>query len=114
MKRRLAVGILVMAAMAGLCYADTRWLTADEIEEETGKKIYDVTGPKGRGYWAGSVEEVEIYVYDDGSVETTGRIKVRITWVTDRTDYECHGVYIMYADEVEDFTHRSLALRRCR
>ncbi len=112
MRRRLALGFLIMTAIAGLSYADTQWLTADEVEEKTGRKIPDVTGP--RGYWAGSVEEVEVNVSDDGSVKTTGRIKVRITWVTDRTDYECHGIYIMYADEVEDFTHRSLALRRCR
>ena len=103
---------LLCLLMPAQAIAESRWVGIEELEEELGQEVRDVTGP--RGYWAGKVREAELVFRDDGSVKTTGRIKVLITWVTDRTDYQCHSVYIMNLDEVEDFTHRSLALRRCR
>jgi hypothetical protein len=110
--RRLLIVLLLLAGTAIPGHAGVRW-----IGEAEGKKIFggwamDVTGPPGKGYWAGEVTEIEIDESESG-LTLTGRSKVRITWVTDRTSYECHEIYIIHVDEVEDFTHRSLMLREC-
>jgi hypothetical protein len=93
-------------------YAEVRWIGEAEGKKLFGAWIKDVTGPPGRGYWAGEVSEVEIDQTEAG-LTLTGRIKVRITWVTDRTSYRCHEIYFLNANEVEDFTHRSLMLTEC-
>lgn len=75
--------------------------------------VKDQTGPPGKGYWAGRVEAVEVSETEEGE-RITGRVKVTITWRTDRTSYECHKVYLMEMEDMEDFTHRSIALAKCQ
>ena len=110
-KKTLMV-LLLLAVSVVPGHAGTRWIGETEGKEIFGGWIKDVTGPQGRGYWAGEVVEVEINETEAG-MTLTGRAKIKITWVTDRTSYQCHEVYIMHADDVEDFTHRSLMLREC-
>jgi hypothetical protein len=91
---------------------ETEWITTYQLLKEGGEdpdQIIEVTSNNGKGYWAGKILEFEHINY-----EMTGRVKVMITWVTDRTDYECHQVYIMYQSNLKDFTHRSIMLRRCQ
>lgn len=103
---------LFLAAFSAPSHASVRWIGETEGKKIFGGWIKDVTGPPGRGYWAGKVVEVEIDETDSG-LTLTGRSKVEITWVTDRTSYRCHEVYIILADDLEDFTHRSLMLTQC-
>ena len=112
MLNKIVLLLLLVAASTIPSHAESRWINETEGEKIFGGWIKDVTGPRGRGYWAGKVEEVEIDETASG-MTLTGRVKVKITWVTDRTSYQCHNIYIMHNDDVEDFTHRSLMLREC-
>lgn len=112
MRRALMVSLLLLAASVIPAQAGVRWVGETEGKEIFGGWIKDLTGPPGRGYWAGEVVEVEINESETG-LTLTGRAKVKITWVTDRTSYRCHEIYIIHSDDAEDFTHRSLMLREC-
>jgi hypothetical protein len=110
--KRLVLALLFLTVCASPAFAEVRWIGKAEGTKLLGKWVKDVTGPPRRGYWAGEVEEIEI---DAQAAEftLTGRIKVKITWVTDRTSYRCHEIYLMNADDVEDFEYRSLMLTQC-
>jgi hypothetical protein len=110
--KRLLMVLLILAGTARISHAGVRWMGETEGKKVLGGWVKDVTGPPGMGYWAGEVTEIEIDENEQGFT-LTGRAKVRITWITDRTSYQCHEIYIVRADEVEDFTHRSLMLREC-
>ena len=112
MKKALLMSLLALMLAALPAQAEVRWLGKAEGEKIFGGWMKDVTGPPGKGYWAGEIVEVEIDATDTGFT-LTGRTKIKITWVTDRTSYCCHEVYIIHANECEDFTHRSLMLREC-
>lgn len=68
-----------------------------------------VTERSSLPYWAGEV--VQVYVDVDKREFT--RFMVKITWVADRSSYECGAVVKLSPTEVKDFTHRSLAMKRC-
>lgn len=112
MRRTFLVLLLLLAAFVAPTYAGVRWIGEAEGRRIFGGWMKDVTGPPGKGYWAGKIVEVEIDETGSG-VSLTGQTKVKITWVTDRTSYQCHEVYTMHVDDLEDFTHRSLMLREC-
>jgi hypothetical protein len=66
----------------------------------------------GRGifqYWAGEAKEF----YFNRDTQKFERIKVRITWVTDRSPYSCGQVVDLGAGEVKDFNFRAWALEKC-
>lgn len=114
MRRALMMTLLLLTASVIPAQAEVRWIGETEGKEIFGGWIKDLTGPPGRGYWAGKVVEVEVDINEAKTGLTlTGRVKVEITWVTDRTSYRCHETYIIHSDEAEDFSHRSLMLREC-
>ena len=113
LRKALRMSLLLLVASVIPAQAGVRWIGETEGKEIFGGWIKDVTGPPGKGYWAGEVVEVEINE-TEGGLALTGRAKIRITWVTDRTSYNCHEIYIIHADDLEDFTHRSLMLRECK
>jgi hypothetical protein len=108
--KRLAMALLFLIACASPTFAEVRWIGKAEGTKLLGKWVKDVAGP--HGYWAGEVEEIEIDA-SETTFSLTGRTKVKITWITDRTSYECHKVYLMNAEDVHDFEYRSLMLRQC-
>jgi len=110
--KRLIWALIILVAGASPTLAGVRWMTKAEAKDALGRGLKDVTGPPGKGYWAGEIEEIEINETDEGFT-LTGRVKVKITWVTDRTSYRCHEIYIIDSDDLEDFTHRSLMLTEC-
>src|ERR1700686_1037681 len=106
--KRLVLALLFLTVCASPTFAEVRWIGKAEGTKLLGKWAEDVAGP--HGYWAGEVEEIEIDA-SESSFTLTGRIKVKVTWITDRTSYECHKVYLM---DVHDFKYRSLMLRQCQ
>lgn len=102
--------LVILSATYSTAQAEFRWMSIQEIIDRGGSDISDVTD--SRGYWAGRI--VAVGVYDnDSQFKFAGNVKVKITWVTDRTDYQCHQVYEMQQSDVTDFTHRSLMLTKC-
>ncbi len=67
-----------------------------------------VTGTSSFSHWAGDV--VEVYCCES---DAPSMLKVQITWVTDKSPYKCGAIVKMRPDEIRNFTHRSLAMRRC-
>ena len=112
MRRKFIFVLLILVTCASPTFAAVRWVGKAEGKQLLGGWVKDVTGPPRRGYWAGEVEEIEIDATETGFT-LTGRIKVKITWVTDRTSYRCHEIYLMNANDVEDFEYRSLMLTEC-
>jgi hypothetical protein len=111
--KRLILALVFLAASASPSFGEVRWMGKAEGKKALGGWVKDVSGPPGRGYWAGEVEEIEID--DTGSGFTlTGRVKVKITWITDRTSYRCHEIYIVNSSDCEDFNYRSLMLSECQ
>lgn len=111
MKAIKTIALISMLVMAQVAQAEFRWMSIKEIIERGGSEINDVTAPNG--YWAGSVVAVGLYDTGEG-FKFAGNLKVKITWITDRTYYQCHKVYEMQQKDIKDFTHRSIMLRRCR
>jgi hypothetical protein len=111
--KRILLILLFLMACTSPTFAEIRWIGKAEGTKLLGKWVKDVSGPPRRGYWAGEVTEIEIDAQEAGFT-LTGRIKVKITWVTDRTSYKCHEIYLMNAEDVEDFEYRSLMLTQCQ
>ncbi len=86
-------------------------MSIEEFERLVEREMNDVTDH--RGYWAGRIAELGI-IETENETSFSGRVKVQITWVTDRTHYRCHKIYEMRQEDVKDFTHRSIMLRRCK
>ncbi|SEH08661.1 hypothetical protein [Candidatus Venteria ishoeyi] len=102
---------IMLFTMAQVAQAEFRWMSIEEIKERGGSEINDITD--SRGYWAGRV--IAVGVRDMGDkFKFVGSLKVKITWVTDRTSYQCHNIYEMQQDEIKDFTHRSIMLKKCQ
>ena len=112
MVKRLVLTLLFLTVCASPTFAEIRWIGKAEGTKLLGDWVKDVTGPPRKGYWAGEVEEIEIDVKAT-EFTLTGRVKVKITWVTDRTSYRCHETYLMNAGDVEDFEYRSIMLTKC-
>uniref|UniRef100_UPI0025D70465 hypothetical protein n=1 Tax=uncultured Thiodictyon sp. TaxID=1846217 RepID=UPI0025D70465 len=68
------------------------------------------TGDSLFSSWAG--ETMKMY-YEKSSNSFT-KIRIRVTWTTDRSPYKCGETITMRPDEIKDFTHRSLAMTQCR
>lgn len=113
LRRSVPAFTCLLLLAGGAASAETRWVDQAEMKERFGVTVGDQTGPPGKGYWAGHVDAVEVSDTEEGE-RMTGRVKVTITWRTDRTDYECHNTYVMQMEDMEDFTHRSIALTKCR
>jgi len=71
--------------------------------------VVPVTGTSIMSSWAG--DPMDMY-YDEGSNSIT-RVRIRITWTTDRSPYSCGQIIILRPDETQNFTKRSLAMREC-
>lgn len=74
-----------------------------------GTTVTDKSTPLNAIYWAGEVVEM----YFDKSTNEFSRLKVRVTWYSPRSKYECGQIIHKGPSEVKDFTHTSLALRKC-
>lgn len=59
--------------------------------------------------WVGEV----IQAYHDKDNSRFYSMKLRITWRTDDSEYSCGEVITINKTEVKDFTHRSLAMKKC-
>ncbi len=68
-----------------------------------------VTGTSSLSPWAGETSEM---YFDKGSNSFT-RLKIKITWTSEGSPYNCGEVIMMKPDETRDFTHRSLAMSEC-
>jgi len=60
-------------------------------------------------YWVGEVTE-GYFEKDNGRFSS---MKLRITWRTDDSKYSCGEVITVNKTEVKDFTHRSIAMKKC-
>lgn len=61
-------------------------------------------------HWVGQIMEQ----YWDKDLWQFTRLKLRITWKTDRSPYDCGQMAEVPKDAIQDFKHRSIALKRCR
>lgn len=59
--------------------------------------------------WVGEVTDM----YYDKDKGTFPSMKLRITWCTDDSKYGCGQTITVNKTEVKDFTHRSLAMKKC-
>jgi len=59
--------------------------------------------------WVGEA----IQAYHDKDNSRFYSMKLRITWRTDDSEYSCGEVITINKTEVKDFTHRSLAMKKC-
>jgi hypothetical protein len=106
--------IVVCLSSAGV---HAQWVPWDEMcrflnEEEGGQfncgEAYMVRDPGPLPYWAGEVTRM---YGEPGKGLLTFEIKV--TWITDRSPFKCGTSIKMRPDQVKDFTHRSINMRRC-
>ncbi|HFU76157.1 MAG TPA: hypothetical protein ENK66_07920 [Arcobacter sp.] len=59
--------------------------------------------------WVGEVT----HGYYDKAKGSFPSMKLRITWRTDDSEYSCGQTITVNKTEVKDFTHRSLAMKKC-
>lgn len=60
-------------------------------------------------YWGGKILEMEF-----GADGWNGNVRVRVTHVSDETEYRCGQVLqFNYNEDLKDLTHLSLAMRKC-
>lgn len=90
----------------------TGWVSFQEVCR-SGKMSCDqsvvVTGNSLINHWAGDVTE---FYFVKGDKEFR-RAKIYITWVTDKSPYNCGQTIEKNFSEIKDLTARSIALRRC-
>ena len=73
-------------------------------------EIKTMVTPKGMfPHWAGEI----IGMYYDAGIRTFSKLKIKITWKTDRSPYQCGEIAIVPARSVKDFRFRSLQLHKC-
>ena len=74
----------------------------------TEEDLKDVTPNTMGAYWAGHVTEF----YWDKSKNSVTKIKIRVTWSSDRGE-PCGSIVVLPLDGVKDFNFRSLAMKKC-
>lgn len=93
------------------------WVSWDEfcndMNQNEGKNWDCSEGPLVRDgavfpNWAGEV--ISLYGEPDRGVV---RYEIKITWVTSKSPFRCGSTIKMHPSEVKEFTHRSIAMRRC-
>ena len=100
--------LLCIVALIFTFELNAAWYSTTELTEIIGKDFNDLEVMGSNGYWVGRVLAGEF-----DSNNQPKNLKVKITWVTDRTDYRCNDIYIVSFFKVKEFTHRSLMLRKC-
>ncbi|MEE9338638.1 MAG: hypothetical protein V3U87_11200 [Methylococcaceae bacterium] len=60
-------------------------------------------------HWVGEV----ISMYYSKSKGEFVNTKVKVTWVTDKSPYKCGLIVKMRESEMKNFTHRSIAMKKC-
>lgn len=118
LRKSISVCLLVcMLSLFGLLKAEAGWYAYEEIcaaLKKEGKQCDTgnpptVTSKSFLVYWAGEVSDI----YYDGSGSAT-RYKIRVTWVSDGSPYNCGQIIEKKTSEIKDLSLRSFAMRRCR
>lgn len=63
-------------------------------------------------YWAGEITALYYFPNRSGS-QRFSRARVRITWSSERSNYQCGHVYEFKMEDLKDFTRRSFAMWKC-
>lgn len=79
------------------------------VDCSEGSSVTDKSTLLGAIYWAGEVVEL----YFDKSLNGFTNLKIRVSWLSPRSQYNCGQIIRKRPSEVKDFTHTSLSLRPC-